>query len=182
MIYLQYLNRKTAIAGEVQSGKTRLTQKILKELLSYVEGPVAVLDLAPEKTFGLGGKLDLPLPPERISYFSPLIIPPRLTGRSEEEIWQIAKQNFIKIEENLRLIQEQFWSLLVINDVTLYLHHGTAESLMGKVKNTATLLLNGYFGRHFGRSAFSKHEQQEMVKLLLLCDQIIFVPSRGTFP
>lgn len=182
MICLQYLNRKTAIAGEVQSGKTRLTQKILKELMSYVEGPVAVLDLAPEKTSGLGGKLDLPLTQERINYFSPLIIPPRLTGRSETEIWQIAKQNFRKIEENLRLIQEQFWSLLVINDVTLYLHHGTAENLLGKVKNAATLLLNGYFGRHFGRSAFSRREQQEMLNLLLLCDQILFVPSRGPSP
>lgn len=162
----------------MQSGKTWLTQKILKELMSCVEGPIAVLDLAPERTFGLGGKLDLPSRQERINYFSPLIIPPRLTGRSEEEIWQIAKQNFRKIEENLRSIEEQAWSLLVINDVTIYLHHGTAEILMEKIKKAETLLLNGYFGRHFGRSAFSIREQQEMFRLLLLCDQILFIPSR----
>ncbi len=176
MSFLQYLNRKTAIAGEVQSGKTRLTQKILKELISCVAGPVAVLDLAPERTSGLGGKLALPTPEERINYFSPLIIPPRLTGRSEEEIWQIAKENFKKIEECLWLMQEQAWSLIVINDATLYLHHGRAEELLKRVAMTPTIVLNGYFGRYFGNSAFSRRERGEMIKLLLACDQIVFLP------
>jgi len=177
LTYLQYLNRKTAIVGEVQSGKTRLTQKILRELMNWVDGPVAVLDLAPEKTWGLGGKLSLPWAEEEgIRYFAPLVIPPRLTGRSEEEVWQLAKENFKNIEECLRLLQEQFWSLIIINDVTLYLHQGRAEQLLKRVAPVPTVLINGYFGRHFGQSAFSRHEQAEMTKLLLACDQIIFLP------
>lgn len=172
------MNRKTAIVGEVQSGKTQLTQKILINLINYINGPVAILDLAPEKTCGLGGKLVWPVPgEERISYFSPLIIPPRLTARREEEVWQIAEENFRKTEEKLRLIQEKSWALLIINDVTLYLHQGTAESLLQQVKKVPTLLINGYFGRWFGRSLFSFREQEEMTKLLLACDQILFVPQ-----
>lgn len=180
---LQCLNLKTAIVGEVQSGKTFLTQKILLDLMRLVGGPIAILDLAPEKTCGVGGKLEKSLlAQERISYFSPLIIPPRLMARSEAEVWQIAKENFRNIEENLRLIQEQSWSLLVINDVTLYLQYGTAEKLLEILKKGETLLINGYFGRHFGKSAFSRREQQEMVKLLLACDQILFLPRRGPYP
>lgn len=145
--------------------------------MSLVEGPVAVLDLAPERTSGLGGKLHLPLTQERIALFSPLIRPPRLTGRSPEAIGQIAKENFKKIERCLHQMQKQSWSLIVINDVTLYLHQGQAEKLLRQVALAPTIVLNGYFGRFFGSSAFSRREREEMTKLLLVCDQIIFLPS-----
>ncbi len=145
--------------------------------MNRVAGPIAVLDLAPVRTWGVGGKLDLPFT-EKITYFSPLIIPPRLTGRSEEEIWKIANENFKRIEECLSLMQKQFWSFIAINDVTLYLHQGRAEELLKHVALTPTLLLNGYYGRHFAQSAFSRREREEMTSLLLACDQIIFLPSR----
>lgn len=180
MIYHQFLNRKTAIVGEVQSGKTQLTQRILRELMSLVEGPVAVLDLAPERTLGLGGKLHLPLTQERIAHFSPMIRAPRLTGHSPEAIWQIAKENFEKIESCFHLMQKQSWSLIVINDVTLYLHQGQAEKLLRQVALAPTIVLNGYFGRFFGSSAFSRREREEMTKLLLACDHIIFLPPGRT--
>ncbi|MGB9699769.1 MAG: hypothetical protein ACPL5I_10330 [Thermodesulfobacteriota bacterium] len=149
--------------------------------MGWVDGPVAVLDLAPEKTYGLGGKLNLSWAKEEgIAYFSPLVIPPRLTGRSEEEIWQLAKENFKNIEKCLRLMREHSWSLMIINDVTLYLHHGCAEQLLKQITPIPTVLINGYFGRRFGQSAFSRHEHEEMTKLLLACDQIIFLPLGRT--
>ncbi len=145
--------------------------------MNLVAGPIAVLDLAPARTWGVGGKLNLP-GAGKITLFSPLILPPRLTGRSEEEIWKIAKENFKRIEECLKYMQEQSWSFIVINDVTLYLHQGQAEELLKYVALTPTLLLNGYYGRHFAQSTFSRREHEEMTRLLLACDQIIFLPSR----
>lgn len=163
--------------GEVQSGKTQRTQQILQDLIQCLHGPIAVLDLAPLPTGGIGGKLEVPFfASKQVSYFSPLIIPPRLTGRSEEEIWQIAGANYIRSEEYLSLIAEQSWAGLVLNDVSLYLHQGTAESLWQKIKDIPTVVMNGYFGRHFGQSALSYREQKEMTKLMLFCEQIYFAP------
>lgn len=173
----EYRNRKTLIAGEVNSGKTEWTFKILRELMGCEGGPIAVLDLAPERIQGVGGKMLLsPAEKEKVLYFSPLILPPRLTGKTAGEILALAWENCQRIEETLRALRERTFWALVINDVSLYLQGGEVESLMASVKGISTLVMNGYYGRYFGESAFSRREREQMEALMLRCDKVFHLP------
>ena len=53
----EYWKRKTLIIGEVKSGKTERTLRILRDLIRCRRDPIAVLDLAPENIRGVGGKI-----------------------------------------------------------------------------------------------------------------------------
>jgi len=138
----------------------------------------AVLDLAPERTQGIGGKIPLsPEEEEQILYISPQIVPPRLWGKDEEEIQALAQENLRRIEEDLKKLQERSWGALVINDVSLYLQAGRAEDLIFSVETIPTLVMNGYYGRYFGRSAFSRREREQVEVLMGCCDQVFYLPS-----
>ena len=55
----EYWKRKTLIIGEVKSGKTERTLRILRDLIRCRRDPIAVLDLAPENIRGVGRKISL---------------------------------------------------------------------------------------------------------------------------
>lgn len=177
----EYLNRKTLIVGDVRSGKTERTLKILRDLMNCATGPIAILDLAPEKVQGVGGKIPLSLKEKKqVFYFSPRIVPPRLTGKTEEEIRELARGNYERIKESLRALKEKDPACLVINDVSLYLHEGSAEKLISYIEIIPTLLMNGYYGRFFGDSAFSRREREQMEILIGCCHQVFYLPPIET--
>jgi hypothetical protein len=174
----EYLNRKTLIVGDVQTGKTKRTLRILRDLLGCGNDAVAVLDLAPEKVQGIGGKVPLSFQEkEQVLYLSPRIIPPRLFGKSKEEIQALAQENCQRIEHALQVLREKVLSCLIINDVSLYLHEGSAEQLLSSVGKISTLLMNGYYGGYFGDCFLSRRERAQMEILMSHCHQVIFLPS-----
>ena len=78
-----YLNRRTLIVGDVNSGKTGRTQKILEHFLKAGYGEnIAILDLAPDSVDGVGGKMEPPLD-EPVVYLTTSISAPRLTGKNK---------------------------------------------------------------------------------------------------
>jgi hypothetical protein len=139
--------------------------------------PLAVLDLAPEKIRGVGGKIPFAFQgKEKIHYLSPLILPPRLSGKNEEDIRRIARENRQRIDGALQNCIGKNISIWLMNDVTLYLHDGQAEELFSIIADIPTVVMNGYYGRYFGESPLSRRERMEMENLMSRCDRVIFLP------
>ena len=163
--------------GEVHSGKTLATLKIFREWRGSSTESIAVLDLAPEKVDRVGGKLPFTEEEkEGILYLSPRILPPRLLGKSEEEIRRLAKENRQRIDEALRTLQSSPASILFINDISLYFHAGDGEHLWLSMEKIPTVVMNGYYGRYFGSSPLSQKERAEMEFLMARCDRVLFLP------
>jgi hypothetical protein len=173
--------RRTLIVGEVGSGKTIHTLQIFRELRKACEGPFGVLDLAPEKADRVGGKLPLSgEEKEGVVYLSPLIVPPRLRGKSEDEVLRLAGENRERIDQILQTPKASGVNVLFINDISLYFHAGHADHLWLRMEGIPILVMNGYYGRYFGDSPLSRRERSEMETLMTRCDRVLYFPPHST--
>jgi hypothetical protein len=173
----RYRGCKTLIVGEVHSGKTSFTLKIFRDLRKSGAQSIAVLDLAPEKTGRVGGKMPLPdREREGALYLSPLILPPRLLGKNEEGVRKLAGENRQRIDTVLENLRSAEATLLFVNDLSLYFHAGHADRLWREIEPFSTVVMNGYYGRYFGDSALSRRERAEMESLMARCDRVLFLP------
>jgi hypothetical protein len=170
-----YLSRKTLILGDVNSGKTTLTRKVLEALLCRpgLGGRIAIVDMAPEipdklakekGLVGVGGKL---MPPEGhdILYLGGHFEPPRLSSKTEEEAMEKARQNRRIIEGLFRKLDGQSRDILLVNDVSMYLQAGTAENLTRWLDQAVTVIANGYWGKRLGGGTLTERERTETAKL-----------------
>ncbi|MCX5821659.1 MAG: hypothetical protein NT047_17385 [Deltaproteobacteria bacterium] len=169
-----YLNRKTLILGDVNTGKTTLTRKVLEALCRPdLGGRIAIVDMAPEVPeklakekglTGVGGKL---MPPEGhdILYLGGHFEPPRLSSKTEEEAMEKAQQNRRIIEGLFRKLDGQSRDIMLINDVSMYLQAGTTENLIRWLDRTATVIANGYWGKRLGGGTLTERERTETEKL-----------------
>jgi hypothetical protein len=176
----QYLNRFTLIVGEVNTGKTTLTQRILDRYCRRVAGRAAVVDLAPvippldagANRSGIGGTLTVSQP-DRVRYFHCAVHAPRLSGKSEREMLILADQNAKRIESLFEQAFSEQIDALFINDCSLYLHAGRVEKLITWIESTETVIVNGYYGTALGEGALSARERENMEHLMSRCDQVI---------
>jgi len=171
----EYLGKWTLIAGDVNTGKTTLSARILNAMCAQGFGPrIAVIDLAPEipealaagrKLKGAGGKL---VPPSMtgVIYLSTRLKPPRLSSRSEEEAIEKAGRNAVKIEKLFRDYDGFERDILFVNDVSMYLQAEKAEGLVRLMQKASTLIANGYYGKKLGSSIISERERREMEVLM----------------
>jgi GTPase SAR1 family protein len=169
-----YLSRKTLILGDVNTGKTTLTKKVLEALCRRnLGGRIAIVDMAPEIPEklarekglpGVGGKLT---PPEGhdILYLGGHFEPPRLSSKTEEEAMEKARQNRRLSEGLFRKIDGQSRDILLVNDVSIYLQAGTAENLTRWLDQAATVIANGYWGKRLGGGTLTERERTETAKL-----------------
>jgi hypothetical protein len=96
-------------------------------------------------------------------------------GKNEEEIQRLARENRIRIEKILESFPASQFSILVVNDVSLYFHDGDAKGLLSFLVGIPTVLINGYYGSYFGESVLSRRERKEMEELMSRCDQVFFL-------
>jgi hypothetical protein len=174
-----FLNHFTLIIGEVNRGKTTLTQKILDLYCRNHGGPVTVVDLAPSiepgvrtSHGGVGGKLSIPSSPD-IRCFHGSIHAPRLEAKDEGEALVLAEENARLIESLfLEAFQEEVLALFV-NDCSLYLHGGEAKKLLEWIGRAKTAVVNGYYGHSLGQGLISSREKEGMDYLMTRCDRLI---------
>ncbi len=143
------LGRRTVIVGESGSGKTRLTAKILEDLLRLVDADeVTVIDMAPTTVPGLGYRLTHYTDAAyRVRYLAPgEVRAPRLEGRSAAEVIQLAEFNRRAIEPILELFRRDPTRVLVVNDMTIYFHAGDPDRLAECALLAETFLANAYSG------------------------------------
>jgi hypothetical protein len=175
----EILGKKVLILGEVGSGKTKLAAKLLEELMTLVNPEkITVIDLAPKKKGGIGGKLtDYVDLIGGVKYFSPKkVYTPRLAGASPEEVLHYAELNRKIMEPLLDEFLKHTTEVLVLNDVTLYLHSGELEILLKCVQLAETFVATAYYGSKLARdlgTGISSRERQLTEKLATFMDLVI---------
>ncbi len=171
-----YKNRRTIIVGDVNSGKTALTLKILNYFLKAGDAEkIAVLDLAPDKTRDVGGKLTVPRD-QPLLYLTTSIQAPRLTGCNEDHIRHLAEKNAAAIENLFNVFYHEKRKILFINDATLYLQAGDLERFIKILDTASTQIINAYYGHTFPDSEFTAREKKLTQKLIKTCSRIINMP------
>lgn len=177
-----FTNRFTMIVGDINSGKTTLTQKILEVFCRTTDSTVTVVDLAPEitpqdlgvqdKAVTIGGRLRIPVS-RNVRYYHPLIHPPRLRSRDECQAEALAAENSRTIDALFAKVLPKNRDAIFINDCSLYLHSGNASKFLEMIRTSQTSLVNGYLGRFFNSSSISIKERKGMEFLMLHCDRLI---------
>ncbi len=177
-----FLDRFTLIVGDVNSGKTHLTRRIIDAYCREHDGSISIVDLAP--TFplsdhsgdgvkkGVGGKLTVSSS-KRMRYFHDQIHAPRLTARDEAEAVALAEANARTIEALFRGMLKEETEAIFINDCSLYLHAGNPSKLLEWIRSARTAVVNGYEGHSLGEGPLSVKEREGMAFLVDQCDRLI---------
>ena len=169
----EYIDRRTLIVGDANSGKTGRTQKILQGFLRAGYGKnIAILDLAPDSVGGVGGKMEPPLD-EPVVYLTTSISAPRLTGRNENHIRQLAENNSTAIEKLFVKLFQKKKGILFVNDATLYLQAGHFQRFVEILGTASTQIINAYYGSTFNDSELTRREKNRTEDLMKICDNII---------
>jgi CO dehydrogenase nickel-insertion accessory protein CooC1 len=162
----EILGKKVLILGEAGSGKTQLAAQLLRELMMLVNPEeITVIDLAPQRVGEIGGKLtEYVNINSRVRYLSPEnVYTPRLAGTSPKQVLHYAELNRKNMEPLLNRFIRNVTEVLVLNDVTLYLHSGKLETVLKCVRLANTLLATAYYGlklaEDLGTGISSKEKQ-----------------------
>jgi len=145
----EILGKKVLILGEAGSGKTRVAAQLLRELMMLVNPEeITVIDLAPQRVGEIGGKLtDYVNVIGGVKYLSPEnVYTPRLAGTSPKQVLHYAELNRKNMEPLLNRFIRNVTEVLVLNDVTLYLHSGKLETVLKCLRLANTLLATAYYG------------------------------------
>lgn len=143
--------KRVLIEGDVGSGKTRLLKKILLEAVSSQEGPVSLIDMAPDRLSlegrEVGGRVSIQEKAGLRVYRPTNVFAPRIQGRSREEVLRLAEENSNRIDEVLERYLKDPTPILFINDLTLYLHAGDLGKLERTIATAETFVGNAYKGK-----------------------------------
>lgn len=168
----ELLGKRTIITGEVNTGKTGLLRRILKDFRDQGHRDLALIDMAPTTTKGIGGKMDiqgLRIP----SYYPAATAAPRLTGKTPDGVRILAQRNAEIIDEAFLLLLKAPTRMLFINDVSMYLQTGELANLLSHLKYASTIVMNGYYGYSLGGGELGKRERDNMRLLQQNCDLVI---------
>jgi len=178
----EFLEKRTLIVGDVNTGKTTLTQRILDALCGQGLDPkIVIVDMAPEipeemirekGLTGIGGRLRPPAGGEVI-YLRDDLIPPRLSSKSEAEAEEKAIQNARKVEVLFWKYHELGREILFMNDISLYLQAGRMAQLVRWMEESKTVVANGYYGASLGSGTLSRREKEQMTGLMRFFDRVI---------
>ncbi len=176
---IETIGKKVLILGEVGSGKTSLTAKIVQKLMLFIEPKeITVIDMAPEAIGEIGGKLSRYLSSSsELRYLSPAkVYAPRTMGVTSVQVLEYAKRNKNAIEPLLDEFIKKPTKVLIINDITLYLHLGKLEKIMSCMRLTETFLASAYYGvklkEDYG-AGITAREKQLVEKLATHMDSVV---------
>ncbi len=185
MIFLENLNfndlidHHTLLYGETNTKKTYFASNFIQflvELNKVHPKEISILDFAPPlsmiNNLKFGGKIqdfyDGANKCNNILYKGE-IIPPRLKANNEKEVYQNACENYKKTSKILNLFNEKPTPVLIINDISIYLHVGRKESLLTAIEKSKTFFGNSYYGSSIKRDfakLFSRREKRRVENLI----------------
>ncbi|MBY9014430.1 MAG: hypothetical protein KGD68_01930 [Candidatus Lokiarchaeota archaeon] len=159
------IGKKTLIYGETNTGKTFYTAKFIQYLLEIKKinpKDISILDFAPKLVYfnnlKIGGRIqdyyENSVKCNNIN-FKGEIIPPRLKANNKKEIYSNICHNFNKIYEIMEIYNISPTPVLIINDISLYLHLGSNKYLINTISKSNTFFGNSYYGSSIN-SKFSK--------------------------
>jgi len=168
------IGRKTVIVGDVGAGKTRLLTEILTHFREKgLTTQITVVDLAPPKMGRVGGPITEYVSAEGLRYLRPTrIYAPRLQACNSDDVLRYVSHNVTPS----RVLLEQFTSaptkILMINDLTIFLHGSTLEELLNVLEKAETFVGTAYYGMTLdedygtGISAKERRLVEEMLRLM----------------
>lgn len=169
-----WLGRKLLIVGDVNTGKTTLTRRILEDFCARGLGSrIVVLDLAPHISLelaaarglrGVGGHLDAPADGGALTLREELE-PPRLSSATEAEAMGKATRNRELVDAAWQRAGLRGRDILIANDISMYLQAGSADALIARFEAAHTAVANGYFGHRLGGGELTRRERSEMERL-----------------
>jgi len=176
----RFLGKKTLIIGEVGSGKTRLLINILRNFISEgLSSMVTVIDMAPPRMLDIGGRIidhDSQLCSMIRYLYSDDIRPARLLGKSAEEVMRIATNNAKIIDKLIEEYLSNSTEILMINDLTIFIHAGDGEKLMRTIEAATTFVGTAYDGNRLSEdkgTGITMREKQYVSELLNTVDNVI---------
>lgn len=180
-----WLGSRTLIVGDINTGKTTLTRQILEGLCTTLNlGPqIMIVDLSPtipdslslpESKRGVGGRVILnELQDQKMIGVFPTLLPARLLAHSQAEAQAIARSNLDRIHDSIDRHTPLDRSILIINDITLYLQAGNAMDLLQWMRPAQTVIANGYLGKQLGAGDLSQREAYQLRILMKGFDRVI---------
>ncbi len=183
------IGRRTLLVGDVGTGKTTETCRLLDEALSRGIGDITVFDVSPDrnKVGGVeaGGAL-MRRGDARVRLLRHKSAAPRLTARSPDELIRLAEENRAGIDELLRELEAEPAEILFANDVSIYLQRGDATRLLEAFSVCPTVVANGYLGVRLKAdlgTGVSDRERAGMRRLAAGFDRVIcFDPAQPAPP
>ena len=166
--FIELEHHRCLILGEPNTGKTQVTQTLLDEAEDLGRS-IAVIDMAPERKGDIGGKL---VCHNDHGYYTADIVTPRLSGRTEKEIIELAELNKRRIDSIFEKYRPK--QVLFINDVSIYLQRGEVKKIVDIMSLSETCIMNGYFGVSLGNDPLSTEERRKMTELQKFCDRIMW--------
>jgi len=144
------LGKWMLILGDVGTGKTRFTSEITEKMIDLGYGDdITVIDLGPE-TGEVGSTLASYLHRIReVRYLHPAkLYAPRLMARDISELNKYMDENYRMAKEVMEKYRLSPTKILVINDLTIFLHRGSVDELMDIIKISETFIGNAYYGSY----------------------------------
>ena len=150
------IGHHTLLYGETDTKKTYYTAKFIQFLIETEKlnpKEISILDFAPPQesinNVKVGGKIADYYKNSLMCknfYFTGEIIPPRLNAKNIIELYDIACKNYKKTFKILNLFNENPTSILIINDISIFLHIGNKKLLIDSIQKSNTFLGNSYYG------------------------------------
>ena len=173
------LGKKTLIVGEAGTGKSHLLARILEKMVEVLDPKeITLIDMAPFRFSGIGGKLrDLTDSVGRVRYLTDDgIAPPRLLGRNAAEVLRLAERNASLIGPLLIEYLKRPTRVLLVNDVTVYLHAGDLSLLWRVLEAAETFVATCYEGRRLSDdrgSGITEIERKRLAELKGRVDNVL---------
>ena len=177
--FKKHIGHSTLLYGDADTKKTFQTSRFVQFLLESKKIPpkeISILDFAPNLTtvrkLKIGGKIQdfyENCAKCRNILFRGDIIPPRLNSRSKTELYQNACENYMKTSKLLQTFNEEPTSILIINDISIYLHMGSLNLLLKAINNSNTFFGNSYYGSSIKKdfaTLFSRREKRQVENLI----------------
>ncbi len=173
------IGHMTIIYGEIDTKKTFYTANFIRFLLEDKQinpKEISILDFAPQlimiKGKNIGGRIKDFYEKSKICNYLNLqgeIIPPRLNAKNQEELYRNANHNYLITSKALERYIQKPTNILIINDISIYLHVGDEKLLLESIKKCNTFFGNTYYGtsiRSDFESNFSIKERRTIENLL----------------
>jgi len=135
---------KLLIIGESGTGKTWITSRLVNTLADLgLADKITVIDMAPSYR-GVGILMNVR---KGVRLLRPArVYAPRLMGKCCEEVWRYAELNASYIRPLIIEYLSKPTPVLVINDLTIYLHKGDPELLYKAIDKSLLFIGNAYYG------------------------------------
>ncbi len=182
------IGSKVLILGESGSGKTAVLARLLEEAVSLeFANSITLIDFAPARYGNIGGKVtDYTGIAGKARYLTDHDIkPPRVIGKSREEVLRLADHNMKIGKLMLKDYEKSPAATLMINDLTIYLHSGDLGDVLRCIEMASTFIATAYSGTRLSDdkgSGVTERETRLVEELAKTMDKVVRLPLSLNLP